>query len=110
MSVESFLVHDVIVVEPSTRTDRTDTILDYATTTRTSERWWMAQQTSTDIRDTRTGQVTTWLATAPAESAVTAKSRVEHDGRVFEVVGVPLEARTRTKVHHVEVQLREVTG
>lgn len=50
-----------------------------------------------------------WHLYLPADAVIGGRDRVVDDaGRVFEVVGPPLEARTPAGVHHIEARLRHV--
>jgi len=79
--------------------------------TETSDIWPARfEQLSSDefVRD-RDTVVADWRVFLPAEAAVTPFSRVEVDGKTFEVWGDPIEQRAPRGIHHLEVRLRRVT-
>lgn len=52
----------------------------------------------------------TWRLFLPAEAVIGRLDRVEAQGRVFEVDGLPIVHRTPRGAHHIEARLGEVDG
>lgn len=63
------------------------------------------QDNGTETTVDRDRQVSDWLARFPAGFDVTGRDLVVVDGRTFEVVGPPVDAKT-----HVRARLRHVSG
>lgn len=61
----------------------------------------------TQDRDT---QIEDWLLILPANTPITGRDRVEHDGNTFEVIGPPAIRRSPRGVHHVEARIRHIEG
>lgn len=111
MSLTALLVRTVDVITAGTRTDAYgDTQPNWATATEIITSGWLAQQTSIEDRDGRNATSSTLVLFLPAETAITARSRVRIDGTVYELISEPLAAWTPRGEHHIEALLGLVTG
>jgi hypothetical protein len=70
----------------------------------------LEQTSGTEVTDGRDALVSDWQLFLRANTTATGRSRATVDGRVFEVVGPPAEARTARAVSHVVARLRHVEG
>lgn len=111
MGVEAMFVHDIVIVRPATKPGRgSDTVADWADTDRTDAIGWVTQQSTTDTRDSRTGDTGQWLMLTSAATDVRPGDRVEWSGLTFQIAGRPLPAWDRNSHHHTECQLTLVEG
>lgn len=111
MSLRGLLVHDVVIVNPRLGADRYgNEVKDWFAATRTPSRAWVAQRTASETRDGREALDTSWTIVLPPDTDISGLSRVEWDGRTFEVDGAPRPAHTRRGLHHLEATLRIVEG
>lgn len=111
MSFRRLLVHDVTVVNPRIGADRYgNEIKDWYAASRTATKAWVAQRSATEDRDGREALVTDWMVVLPPEVDVSGLSRLEWDGRTFELDGEPRPAYTRRGLHHWEATVRIVEG
>ena len=102
----------VILIRPAARQDRYgNTTLDYGdAASRTPIRAWLEQAGAREpLSDGRDPAVTGWLLITNHLDIV-ARDRIEQDGRVFEVDGVPAPVHTPAGVHHLEAHLTSVEG
>lgn len=111
MGLQSLLVHDITLVRPASTTDANGfTVKSWASATETAVKGWIAQTSSTEVRDGREAQVSTWTLFLNAEADVLGGDRVEWGSTTFEVDGAPQHAWTPRGEHHVECPLRVVAG
>jgi head-tail adaptor len=111
MSFRGLLVHDVVIVNPRLGTDRYgNEVKNWFAATRTPAKAWVAQRTASEIRDGREALVGSWTIMLAPDTDISGRSRVEWDGRTFEVDGEPRPAHTRRGPHHLEATLRLVEG
>ncbi len=68
------------------------------------------QRNATEITVDGDVQRSDWLLFLGPEVAIGGRDRVTADGRTFEVVGPPSVARTPRGPHHLEANLRHVSG
>ena len=102
----------VMLVRPATATDRYgNTTLDYGdAAARTPIRAWTEQAGATEpLSDGRDPAVTAWLLITN-HLGIAARDRIEHDGHLLEVDGVPASVYTPAGVHHLEARLKSVEG
>lgn len=105
------LVHTVTIVHPGSTTDRYDNdVDDWTTATRTEAAAWVQQRSTGEDRGGRQAVITGWKCFFAADAEVTARDRIEWDGRAFEVDGEPYAPSTPDGPHHVECQLKAVDG
>lgn len=105
------LAHTVTIVHPGTTESRYgDTVDDWSTATEVDEPGWVQQRSTSDERPGRTAVITEWKCFLESTSAVTSRSRLRWEGRLFEVDGDPYVTSTPAGAHHVEVKLRTVDG
>jgi head-tail adaptor len=111
MGLTSLLVHDLTIQRPASAADANGfTVKDWDDPTETSVKGWIVQLSTTEDRDGREAQVSSWQAYLHAETDVLGGDRVVWGSRTFEVDGTPQHAWTPRGEHHVEVQLRKVDG
>jgi hypothetical protein len=111
VGIESFLIHDVTIVRPATTTGRgSDVVKDWANATETAATGWVAQMTNSDVRDTRSGDVSEWVLQTAATTDIAPGDRVVWGVMLFDVVGHPNPAWTPRGEHHTEARLRLVEG
>lgn len=112
MSLDTLMVHDVVVVHPGTIIGRTgDLEFDWLTATTTASKAWVSQRSATEDDVARTlGLTSEWICFLPPTTAVTAGDRIIWEGSLFDVVGKPNPAGTPRGLHHYEAGLRLVTG
>lgn len=111
MGLTSLLVHDVTILRPGTTTDDNGfTVKNWSSPTETTVKGWVSQQGSSEDRDGREAQVSTWTLFLHADTVVAGGDRVEWGSTTFEVDGAPQRAWTPRGEHHVEVPLRVVNG
>jgi head-tail adaptor len=106
-------VHTVTVLNPTTTEDRYhNDVDDWATPATATERAWITQATSDEDLVGRDATIERWQGFFMPRSTITARSRVQWDGRTFEVDGTPKKCTSprRRGVHHIEVYLRIVEG
>lgn len=65
---------------------------------------------TSEVLDSDSVVVDLWTIILPPEAVISSESRVESDGRVFEVLGTPDVKRTPRGVSHVTARLRFVGG
>ena len=102
----------VTLVRPVSSSDRYgNTALDYGpAAARTPIRAWLEQAGAREpLSDGRDPAVSGWLLITN-HLDVAARDRIEHEGRVFEVDGVPAPVHTPAGVHHLEAHLTSVEG
>lgn len=109
MSLRSLLVHDVTVITASDTTDGNG-FTKKAWTTGSTIKGWISQQSSTEVRDGREAQVSTWVLFVESPNTVEGVDRVSWSGVTFDVDGAPRHAWTPRGEHHVEVPLTVVDG
>lgn len=111
MSIEAFFVHDITVRRAAEVAGRgADTVADWANGSETTINGWIAQQSRSDSRTNRGGDVSGWLLQAPGTTDIRPGDRLEWKGFTFDVEGRPNPAWTPKGEHHVEVNLRLVEG
>ena len=112
MIPERLLPLTVTLIRPTTSPDRYgSTIPDYGpAAARTPIRAWVEQTSASEpLSDGRAPAITAWLLITN-HLDIQARDRIEHDGRVFEVDGVPAPVHTPAGVHHLEAHLTSVEG
>lgn len=111
MSLDTLLRQDIQIITPATGTDDYgNTTFDWVNATSVTVKGWIQQATSTEVsvgRDTVVADHTLFLH---ATAVITAYARVWHDGRTFEVVGLPDVMDRPAAGHHLEVHLRSIDG
>ena len=111
MSIQRFFIHDITVRRAARTTGRgADQVADWSDTTDTPIRGWVAQQSTGDSRQGRSGDVSSWLLQCPATADVRPGDRIIWSGMTFDVDGRPNPAWTPRGEHHTEVALRLVEG
>ena len=110
MSLDALRIHDVIVSNPTYIDDNGDRVADWTNPTSTAEKWWIEQVRTGETVGNRTAVESFWFGAAPADSTVTAASRVVFGGRNLEVDGDPAVKPTPRGDHHIEVDLVERRG
>lgn len=113
VSLTSLMVHDVTLVRAgSTESRYGDSVKDWASSTSTTSKGWVSQRAREEVLDGREAQTTEWVLFLPAGTDVTGLDRVEWEGLTFEVDGPANDAWSprMNAVHHIEINLRRVTG
>lgn len=113
MSFRDLLVREATVIQPGETQDRYGSRQpDWsAPALENTERCWLNQQGSTEDRaGGRDAVIVDAIYFAEPGSAVTAASRVIVDGTTYEVVGRPRSAWTPRGEHHIEADLKAVSG
>lgn len=112
MSLDTLMVHDVVVVHPGTTVTRSnDVAFDWLTATTTASKAWVSQRSRTEDDGTRVlGQSSDWICYLPTTTEITAGDRIVWEGSLFDVVGKPNPAWTPRGLHHYEADLRLVEG
>lgn len=114
MSLEALMTMSVVIVHPTTTTNRYGSAeITWASASRTNSKAWIAQRNAREELDHRDAELSDWIAYLPPTTTVRARDRIEwSDGSLtFEVTGPPNPAhRPGTGVHHFEVPLRVVEG
>lgn len=111
MSLDRLMVQAVTILTPGAGTNRYgDPSKDWATATETETRGWISQRIRSEDLDGREAQITGWVLFLPAATTITGRDRVLWDDLTFEVDGPVLPAHTPRGLHHLEVNLRAVTG
>lgn len=109
--IDTFFIHDIKIRRPGTTTGRgSDVVKDWSAATDTPAKGWVAQRSTDDLRDVRTGDVSDFVLQCAATVDVRPGDRVVWGSLVFDVEGRPLEAYTPRGEHHTEVALRLVEG
>jgi len=109
--IESFFVHQIDIVRPGVTTGRgSDVVKDWSASTSRRSTGWIAQATSDDVRDNRSGDESEWVLQTYATTDVRPGDRVVWGDLTFEVVGRPNPAWTPRGQHHTECRLRLVEG
>lgn len=109
MSLQGLLAETVTVYTPEF--DAVDAYGDPQPGTETSATYpARLEQLDTDelIRD-RDTIVADWRIFLPPAAVIGPFSRIESDGRQFEVWGDPIEQRSPRGIHHLELKARRVT-
>lgn len=70
----------------------------------------LEQTGGTEVTDGRDALVSDWQLFLLPDTTASGRSRATVEGRVFEVIGPPAEARTPRRVSHVVARLRHVEG
>jgi hypothetical protein len=116
MVPDRLLVHDVVLVEPVIAADAyNDQTYDYSNGTRTDIKAWLQQdQRLEQFRDGRDPLDERWLLVTNHET-VSGHARIEWAGHpagtvTFSVDGPTEPAYTPAGFHHLEAQLRIVSG
>ena len=112
MIPERLLPLTVNLIRPAKNSDRYgNTTYDYTgAATRTPIRAWIEQAGAREpLSDGRDPAVTGWLLITN-HLGIAARDRIEHDGRVLEVDGMPAPVHTPAGVHHLEAHLTSVEG
>ena len=100
------------LIRPALGSDRYgNTTVDYTgAATRTPIRAWIEQTSASEpLADGRDPAMTGWLLITN-HLDIAARDRIEHDGRVLEVDGLPAPVHTPAGVHHLEARLKSVEG
>lgn len=109
--IETFFIHDVSILRPGTTSGRgSDVVADWSTATSEQAWGWVAQLSTDDIRDTRSGDEATHLLQTAATTDVRPGDRIVWGTDIFDIVGRPNAAYTPRGHHHTEVRLRIVEG
>lgn len=108
----SFAMQTVTILTAATVADHGAQVADWSTPTETVESGWLLQPlTSTEVMENRNAVQAQWRGHGPADSSVTATSRVRFNGQDFEVVGEPLRWPSPTgALAHTEVLLSRWEG
>ena len=112
MIPERLLPLTVTVVRPALGQDRYgNTTPDYGpAAARTPIRAWIQQAGATEpLADGRDPAVSSWLLITN-HLDIAARDRIEHDGHLLEVDGLPAPVHTPAGVHHLEARLKSVEG
>lgn len=107
------LVRDVTILRPAAFTDRYgDSIPDPDSATSTEVLGWLSQTSATEPTGPGRALVTltTEILFLPSGTDIEAHDRVEIDGQLYEVDGVPQSAWSPRGEHHIEANLRRVDG
>lgn len=111
MSLGSRFVRPVTVLSASTSVDRYgNTVADWTSPTSRAVSGWVLQTGSVEDLIGRDATTTVAVVFLPAGDPITALDRVQLDGAVYMVDGVPLRAFGRRFEHHVQVRLKDVEG
>ena len=110
MALADLMTAEVVIVTPTYGDDNGDTVKLWDDAAESTEYVWITQRTATEALGNREQQVSGWFIVADLDAPLTADARVRFEGRTFEVVGHPKTARTPEGPHHIEAELREVTG
>lgn len=111
MSINRFFVHPVTVVTPAERADSYgNAVADWASAQRRDALGWFAQDTTTEVIDGRETITSDWSLSLPATDPITARDRIERNGRTYTIVGEVQPGETPAGTHHLVVHLRTFTG
>jgi head-tail adaptor len=111
MTLESMLTDTVTVVSPVTGTDdygNTGVTWDAATRRNAAGR--IEPLSSQEVLASRDEIIADWRLFLGPDNPITTYNRVEWSGKTFEVRGAPAVESTPDGPHHIEVNLRYVTG
>jgi hypothetical protein len=115
VSFNGLLVHDATILRAGTTVDRYgNTVPDWDDPTETGVKAWITQVSRSEVNDGRTAVISAWVAFFHADTDIVAGDRVEWPvgapDTTFEVDGLPHRAWTPRGEHHVEANLRVVSG
>lgn len=113
MTLSNLMVRSVTIVHPATATDRYgNAVADWEDVTETSTHGWIGRTSASEELGTRTaGEVETWTLTLDDLTvSIGGTDRVIVDGQTFEVASPVWRTWTPRGEHHIEVDLRAVTG
>jgi hypothetical protein len=101
----------VEVLSAGTLIEHGNTLPDWAAPSVVVERGWSVQPNQgVELTEGRDAVQATYRGFGPADSSVTATSRIRFKGVAYEVVGEPLRWLVGTDIDHVEVLLNVWTG
>lgn len=106
-----FYPHAISVLKPRRYKDRDGNWrTDWTQPTRTPARGWVQVSTVAEVRVEREALVSEYLLVCPADTPIDGYSKVEWDGKRFDVIGPPDRTSTPHGWHHTEIRLRYVEG
>lgn len=111
MSIERFFIHELVITRAAAIAGRgADVVKDWSAATTHDATGWVAQLSTDDVRDTRSGDESTHSLQTAATTDVRPGDRVVWKSMTFDVVGRPNNAYTPRGEHHIEARLRIVEG
>lgn len=111
MSILGRLTRTVTVLRAAADVDRYgNTVADWTAATSTTVAGWYAQASAAELLAGRDGQIDHAIVYLPAGTDVTGSDRIRIDGTTFDIVGPPNRAHGRNGEHHVELNVKVVTG
>lgn len=88
-----------------------DTVKDWSDPDELDIDVWITQTASVDVRDTNSGDRSTWRLSAPADADIVAGDRIRHGDLTLAVVGRPaVPEHPEDGAHHLVCTLELVEG
>jgi hypothetical protein len=80
------------------------------TVDRDTYKGWLTQTSGEEMTVDRDTRISDWEVSLPAEAVIDANDQVIAQGKTFEVIGPPAQARQPGRVHHIVARLRWIEG
>lgn len=112
MTLQVMLIHNVEILKPTKAISNAgDEYWSWANPSRTASKAWINPERTDESEDPlRDGtQLKTQIFLGPAVF-IENQDRIEWEGRVFEVIGKPIQRYTTRGLHHLEVLTVELEG